>query len=377
MLALGDPVFANLAKKKESPLPPGGLLITLAAADGNAARASLREGDVLLKYAGVAISTSEQLGRLIQEKAQSKSVELTVWRDGQTNIREVAAGALGIVVAGEPAPMALAERRKADELLASTRAGQQLAELPGTRAELNGLAGLFGTQATILIDSDASEQKLEDLRDKGDLAKFRYFHFGTHGTANDVKAFESVLYLSQDKLPKELISEPGKPFINGELSAREVLEYWKLDAELVTLSACETALGKHGGGDGLLGFAQAFLTAGARSVCLSLWKVDDAATALFMNRFYQNLLGKREGLTKPMPKAEALAEAKKWLRELSSDEAVKLTATLTNGVARGERGKDAPLKLVLPKQRETPAKEFKPFAHPKYWAAFILIGDPN
>src|SRR5271157_4704074 len=96
------------------------------------------------------------------------------------------------------------------------------------------------------------------------------------------------------------------------------------------ISACETALGKHGGG--LLGFAQAFLTAGARSVCLSLWKVDDTATALLMNRFYQNLLGKREGLNKPMPKAGALAEAKTWLRNLSFDEALKLTAAMTNGV---------------------------------------------
>jgi CHAT domain-containing protein len=191
-----------------------------------------------------------------------------------------------------------------------------------------------------------------------------------------VQAFESVLYLAQDKLPKDPLPKPDEPFINGELSAREVMQFWKLDADLVTLSACESALGRSGGGDGLLGFAQAFLQAGSRSVCLSLWKVDDTATALLMDRFYRNLAGKRDGLDKPMPKAEALAEAKNWLRNLSIDEVSKHTALLTNGVARG---KDQPaLNIKTPERPASEPKDgFKPFAHPKYWAAFILIGDPN
>ncbi len=257
-----------------------------------------------------------------------------------------------------------------DDLLSG--GSPNLAELPGTRVELNNLTKLFGNDATILVDSDASEQKLEEMREKGDLDRHRYLHFGTHGAANNAKAFESVLYLSRDKLPKEQISEPGKPVINGELSAREVLDYWKLDAELVTLSACETALGRQGGGDGLLGFAQAFLAAGARSVCLSLWKVDDTATALLMSRFYQNLLGRLEGQVRPpMPKAEALREAKEWLRNLSYDDARNLIGDMSRGVSRGNRD-GVKLGLV-----EAPAKENKPFAHPRYWAAFILIGDPN
>ncbi len=299
----------------------------------------------------------------------------------KTNTLPIPTGKLGITLDKRPASEAIADRRRTEELLASIRTGQQnLAELPGTRIELNSLAKLFDKEknVTILVDSEASEQKLEVLRQKGDLSKFRYLHFGTHGKANNVKAFESVLFLSQDKLPKELTSEPGQPFINGELSAREVLEYWTLDAELVTLSACETALGRHGGGDGLLGFAQAFLTAGSRSVCLSLWKVDDAATVLLMNRFYQNLLGKRDKLKKPMPKAEALAEAKNWLRNLSFDEAMALTATLTNGISRGERGPYRKLKSDPKDPKEVPStKDDKPFANPRYWAAFILVGDPN
>ena len=107
-----------------------------------------------------------------------------------------------------------------------------------------------------------------------------------------------------------------KPVFDGRLSVREIQRGWDLKAELVTLSACETALGRDAGGEGFVGFTQALLMSGTRSVCLSLWKVDDTATALLMQRFYANLLGRRPGLTAPMPKAEALREAKAWLRGL-------------------------------------------------------------
>src|SRR5262249_44013391 len=199
------------------------------------------------------------------------------------------------------------------------------------------------------------------------LKEFRYLHFATHGEANHATAFESRLVLAQDRAAREALPRAGQPTLDGYLTAREVLEFWQLDAELVTLSACETALGREGGGDGQLGFAQAFLTAGSRSVCLSLWKVDDAATALLMDRFYLNLTGKREGLKAPMGKAEALAEAKDWLRNLSLAEATERLGTITDRVARGV-GQPA-LKVVLPVPGPQPnPKEAKPFAHPKYWA---------
>ncbi len=103
--------------------------------------------------------------------------------------------------------------------------------------------------------------------------------------------------------------------------------------------------------------------------------MDDTATALLMERFYQNLLGKREGLDKPMSKAAALAEAKAWLRNLSREEAVKRAASLSKGVARGKRPALPPLVVVPIPAAE--AKEDRPFAHPYYWAAFVLMGDPN
>lgn len=252
-------------------------------------------------------------------------------------------------------------------------------ELPGTRAEVSQLKALFGQDATSLVDSAASEFALDALRATGELAKFRYFHFGTHGEANNSQAFESALILAQDRRSQDSLPRAGQPFINGQLTAQEVLEFWRLDAELVTLSACETALGRTGGGDGLLGFAQAFLAVGARSVCVSLWKVDDSATALLMGRFYQNILGKRPGLDKPVGKAAALAEAKEWLRKLSFDEASILNASIAKGAERGTRGKGEDLKLAVPAtdSKQPVARDFKPFAHPRFWSAFVLIGDPN
>ncbi len=375
LLAMGDPIFgsstANPSKAKS--LPSGGLLVTHVEPGSNAALANIEPGDVLLKLGDTDLSDFTSLSKALAACVTDKLVPFTVWRESfeKPVVREVKPGKMGFILEPEPAPVAIANRRKTEAMLASIRGGEWT-DLPGTRVETNRLQQLFGDSAKVLTDSVASEQTLESLRKSGELAKYRYLHFATHGDGNNVKAFESSLILSQDNLPKDNLPKAGEPWINGQLSAREVLDYWKLNAELVTLSACETAVGKSGGGDGLLGFAQAFLTAGARSVCLSLWKVDDAATALLMSRFYENLLGKREGLSKPMGKAAALDEAKRWLRNLSREEATALTAKISNGIARGTRGKGVDLKVVA-----TETKDAKPFAHPKYWAAFILIGDPN
>ena len=79
----------------------------------------------------------------------------------------------------------------------------------------------------------------------------------------------------------------------------------------------------------------ALLLSGARSVVLSLWKVDDTATTLLMTRFYENLLGTRAALKEPMPKAEALREAQRWLRELNALE-VKTLAAMLPSTSRGK-----------------------------------------
>jgi CHAT domain-containing protein len=142
------------------------------------------------------------------------------------------------------------------------------------------------------------------------------------------------------------------------------------------LSACESGLGRYAGGEGYLGFAQALFVKGARSLVLSQWRVDDKATALLMTRFYQNLLGKRPGLSTPLPKAEALDEAKRWLRNLTVDEAGTELAALDRGTVRPLVDEvDGP----APRAASSSAGPagVRPYAHPYYWASFILIGDPR
>jgi CHAT domain-containing protein len=232
----------------------------------------------------------------------------------------------------------------------ATAEGQPAPEpLPGTRREVKAVAALF-PRSVVLLGADAGRSRLDELRAANRLPEFRYLHFATHGRADTAREFESALVLAAD----------------SRLTARAVLEGWELDAELVTLSACETGLGRRGGGEGLLGFGQAFLLAGTRAVVLSLWKVDDTVTPLLMTRFYQNLLGKRDGLDKPLPRGEALREAKKWLRELTAEGIDQEVARLP----KAERGE-----VRARPQAVTP--EAHPFAHPYYWSAFILIGDPD
>ncbi|MBA4068208.1 MAG: hypothetical protein C0501_31805, partial [Isosphaera sp.] len=381
-LAVGDPVFATdgiPAPRPGGGLPPGGLLVTQVVPGGPAADARIRPGDVLLRYAGADLTDAAKLKELIAARAKDASVPVVVWRAGEKDAatRDLRPGPLGVVLDPDPAPAAVAARRRTDLALAALARGGDWRELPGTRVELDRLARLFGADLTALTRSDASEQRLEELRAGGGLKRFRYVHLATHGEANDARAFDSALILARDRLPGPTdVPKAGGRSFDGRLTAAEVLADWKLDAELVTLSACETGLGRGGGGDGLLGFAQAFLAAGSRSVCLSLWKVDDAATALLMDRFYSNLLGKRDGLAKPLGKAAALAEAKGWLRDLSFDDALRLSAELGRGVPRA-KGEKA-LELAVPDA--APVKgvnQPRPFAHPRYWAGFVLIGDPD
>ncbi len=141
-----------------------------------------------------------------------------------------------------------------------------------------------------------------------------------------------------------------------------MLGTWKLRAELVTLSSCRSGLGRPSGGEGHVGFAQAFFLAGARSLVVSLWAVDDRATSLLMTRFYQNWLGKRPGLDRPLSKADALREAKTWVSHLSASEVDRELESIARG--------------GLKPRSNRPAADH-PFAHPHDWAGFILLGDPD
>lgn len=384
VLALADPVFDTVARKPLPPpkLPPGGVLITQVVPGSPAAKNRLKPGDVLLRYGNVELKTPDDLSKQVEAQAKVKEVVITVWQDGIAGNRLIPTGKLGVAVAREPAPQAIAEKHKTDEWLAAMQHrgdDEKWKPLPGTRVEAEALRQLFAADPAafrLLASSGASEQALYELAKDGGLGKFRYLHLATHGSVDERFPLRSAVILSRDNLPdtgKQF--DAGLPIYDGKLSAEEVLRHWNLNAELVTLSACQTALGKYERGEGFVGFTQALTFAGARSVCLSLWKVDDAATALLMERFYQNLLGKRAGLKAPLGKAAALAEAKQWLRELRVDEATQRLATLTKGVARGpQKVKPADPTTPPPAAAAVP-KGPRPYAHPYYWAAFVLIGE--
>jgi CHAT domain-containing protein/tetratricopeptide (TPR) repeat protein len=114
-----------------------------------------------------------------------------------------------------------------------------------------------------------------------ELSKYRYVHFATHGYLDSEQPGLSAIVLS-------LIDKEGRPQ-DGFLRAREIYNL-KLPAELVVLSACETGLGKEVRGEGLVGLTRGFMYAGARRVVVSLWNVNDKATAELMMRFYRGML---------------------------------------------------------------------------------------
>ena len=167
--------------------------------------------------------------------------------------------------------------------------------LPGTLAEVNALGEMFD-DAVIFSGADVNEGHIKSLSESGKLAGYRMIHFATHGEANLLIPELSALVLS---LPQELEGDD-----DGFLRAGEIVDL-QLQADLVTLSACETGLGKFYDGEGIVGLSQAFLLAGANSVSVSLWQVADESTALFMPAVYRLLQEKN------MSSAEAFSEVKR------------------------------------------------------------------
>jgi len=135
-------------------------------------------------------------------------------------------------------------------------------------------------RSKVLLRAEATETAFKKYgRD------FNFIHFATHGQFNADEPLSSALLLARD------------PESDGRLTVDKLYSS-KIDADLVTLSACETGLGKIVNGDDIVGLTRGFLYAGSSSIVASLWKVDDLATADLMTRFYTNMktLDKREAL---------------------------------------------------------------------------------
>ena len=161
-------------------------------------------------------------------------------------------------------------------------------------------------ESTVAVRNEATESLFKQAG-----GHFDYIHLATHGVFDPVNPLHSGLLLAED----------GSN--DGILTAEELYSV-NLEADLVTLSACETGLAQVANGDDLVGLARGFLYAGAKAIVASLWGVDDESTSFLMTRFYAEL--------KSRDKQEALRQA------------------------------------------QLAAKE--KYGHPFYWAAFELTGMP-
>lgn len=119
----------------------------------------------------------------------------------------------------------------------------------------------------------------------GELVDYRMVHFATHGLIDSRRPELSSLVLS-------LVDEKGEPQ-NGFLRLHDIYNL-KLNADLVVLSACQTALGQEIRGEGLMGLTRGFMYAGAARVLASLWSVDDQATSELMQRFYRHMISGKQ-----------------------------------------------------------------------------------
>lgn len=188
----------------------------------------------------------------------------------------------------------------AGQIAAGTASLIGLERLPFTRQEAEAILRLAPPQSRFAALDFAANRSTAISKD---LSQYQIVHFATHGVVNDAHPELSGIVLS-------LFDNQGAPQ-DGFLRLNDLFNL-KLNADLVVLSACRTALGKEVRGEGLIGLARGFMYAGAPRVVVSLWSVNDQATAEEMERFYQGILGSRH-----LRPAAALREAQieMWKQE--------------------------------------------------------------
>jgi CHAT domain-containing protein/Tfp pilus assembly protein PilF len=207
--------------------------------------------------------------------------------------------------------------REAINRAALTLRDEMLDPLPEAEKEVKALSRLYGnSRSKVYIGAEAREDRL-----KAEATRARVLHFATHGILNNASPMYSYLVLAQ-----------GDTNEDGLLEAWELMQL-DLKADLAVLSACETARGRFGAGEGIIGLSWAMFIAGVPSIVVSQWKVESASARDLMINFH------RQTLTSPA--------------------AAKLKST------KAEALRQAALKMM--KNPET--------RHPFYWAGFVLVGD--
>jgi CHAT domain-containing protein len=196
------------------------------------------------------------------------------------------------------------------------RGRQELPPLPGAEREAATIGTLYSPpRVTILIGSVARERTIRELAPRQTI-----IHLATHAVVFDDQPMESYLALAPDSGASGVAAAaPGAwsgtgshdPLGDGLLTVAEVFGL-ELRADLVTLSACDTGLGRVSG-EGVVGLSRAFIYAGAASVLVSLWPVADTVADVEMERFYRELIQTRRN------KAVALASAQRHVIALLRD----------------------------------------------------------
>lgn len=247
---------------------------------------------------------------LLENSAISYAPSLTVLRQMRTRSRKCKPDATTLLAFGNPA---MGDRTIQRATL--TLRNERLDPLPEAEDEVRELGRLFGSgHSKVYVGPDASEDRF-----KTEAGEAGILHFATHGILNDADPMYSHLVLAQ-----------GSKNEDGLLEAWELMQL-DLNADLAVLSACETARGRYGAGEGVIGLTWALFVAGVPSTVVSQWQVESASTRDLMLSFYRVL--KEQPAGRP---AQTMAEA---LRR-------------------------AALKLM--RSSET--------SHPFYWAGFVLIG---
>jgi CHAT domain-containing protein/Tfp pilus assembly protein PilF len=202
------------------------------------------------------------------------------------------------------------------EKLSGPSDGDDLCPLPEAETEVTSLAQIYSaTRSKALTGREATEKSFKTL-----APTFRMLHLATHGILDNRRPLYSYLLLTKTD---------GDADNNGLLEAREIMDM-KLSADLAVLSACDTARGRIGAGEGVIGMSWAFFVAGVHTTVVSQWQVNSASTSQLMVSFYRALKSNRdEGAGR---KADALRAAA----------------------------------LSLMKDSR--------YRHPFYWAGFVMVG---
>lgn len=224
-----------------------------------------------------------------------------------------------------PAPSQLALSTRG----AYTKMGVGFDRLPYSAEEVRAILAVYGISpesSSVYLGSNATKRALLGL----DLSQYRTLHFATHAVMGD-----EVRWINQ---PALIFSPDSTGAPDTDLLKMSEIFNLRLKADLVVLSACETARGKMSRGEGIVGLTSAFLFAGSRSVVASLWEVSDESTSLFMESFYKGL---KSGLSKP----DALRRAR--------------------------------LETMRKQIKSAVTGEQQSLASPFFWAPFVLIGEWN